>query len=120
MDLSAKIPQWQIDKDLIRPKGPTPELDASRRATRVNKRSNKTEEIRQALKDTARDPATFTRVERKVAIDYYGHIFEEVGQRRYAQIKRREAPLPENPSTEVGLSEFQISNLIGVCILTTS
>lgn len=90
---TSRIAQWQVDQGLVKPKGKSPEEDATYRAYRNKKRSNKIGKIAEALENTTRDPETFSRLERKAAIDHYPHIFEEVvSTPRYAKIKRRETP----------------------------
>ena len=108
---SPRIPQWQVDQGLVKPKGPTPELDAAARETKRNKKARQYERTRQPLETTTRDPDDFSFLERKVAVESYPHIFEEVIRvPRFTKVKRR-----ETPSTDVDLSEFRISNLNGVC-----
>lgn len=50
--ISQRIPRWQVDLGLVKPKGPTPELDAAARETKRNKKLRQYERTRQALENT--------------------------------------------------------------------
>ena len=109
--VSRRIPKWQLDQGLVRPKGPTPKLDAAAREKKRDKRLRQYDRTRQDLENTTRDPEGFNFLERKVAVECYPHIFEEVVSKpRFSKVKRR-----ETPSTGVELGELKIPNLIDVC-----
>ena len=114
--LSPRLPKWQLDSGLVKPKRATPEEDAIAREAKRRKKSKQYDRAREALANTSKDPDSFNFIERKVAIECYPDMFEEViGGSRFSKVKRRETSLNETPSTEVDLSEFRISNLNDVC-----